>query len=259
MTEKKLTKRQLILLMVLAPLIALIIGGTAYVGTYYPADTKALAALSTSRGFNSDGNGGFVMTGQMLVEKTDDGYVFSNGEPQAGFIFYPGGKVEYTAYAPLMRTLAEQGVLCVLVDMPLNLAVLDMNAADGIAEKYPDVTRWSIGGHSLGGAMAASYAAAHPEDFDALALLAAYSTAELPEDMAVVSVYGDRDGVMNRKKYEQYRKNLPETAVEVIITYGNHAQFGSYGKQRGDGIAAILPDEQIRQTAEAILPVLLGK
>ncbi len=258
MNQKKLTKRQLILLMVLVPLIALIIGGTAYVGTYYPADTKALAALSSSKSVNRDENGGYVITGEMNVQKTDDGYVFSNGEPQAGFIFYPGGKVEYTAYAPLMRKLAEQGVLCVLVDMPLNLAVLDMNAADGIAEKYPDVTRWSIGGHSLGGAMAASYAAAHPADFDALVLLAAYSTAELPDDLAVVSVYGDRDGVMNREKYEKYRKNLPEDAEEVIIIYGNHAQFGSYGKQHGDGIAAILPEEQWQQTVDAILPALLG-
>lgn len=238
---KKLRKALLILIVLIA---VTTIGVGVYAANYYRADDAALAALAT--------------TSDVAVNRTGDGLAFIPRDARSGFIFYPGGKVEYTAYAPLMRALAEQGVLCVLVDMPLNLAVLDMNAADGIAEKYPDITRWSIGGHSLGGAMAASYAAAHPEDFDALVLLAAYSTADLPDDLSVVSVYGDYDGVMNRKKYEKYRENLPEDAEEVIIIYGNHAQFGSYGQQRGDGIAAILPEEQWRQTVDAILPALLG-
>ncbi len=258
MKQQKLTKRQLLLLMALVPLAALIIGGAAYVGDYYRADAAAIAALSSSRSINSDGKGGYVTTGRMLVEKTDDGFVFSNGEPKAGFIFYPGGKVEYTAYAPLMRILAEQGVLCVLTDMPLNLAVLDMNAAEGIAEKYPEITRWSIGGHSLGGAMAASYAAAHPGDFAALVLLAAYSTAKLPDELTVVSVYGDADGVMARDKYETYRANLPANAQEVILPGGNHAQFGSYGPQAGDGEPAMTAEAQRLAAAEAILPALTG-
>ena len=141
--------------------------------------------------------------------------------------------------ALLMRALAEKGVLCVLVDMPLRLAVMDVNAADGIPKKYPQVTRWPIGGHSLGGAMAASYAAAHPEDFSALALLAAYSTKALPDTLAVVSLYGTADKALNWEKYEASRMNLPATAQEIAIPGGNHAQFGSYGAQEGDGEATI--------------------
>jgi len=158
-----------------------------------------------------------------------------------------------------MHALAEEGVLCVVPKMPLRLAVLDMSAADGIAEQYPGITHWAIGGHSLGGAMAASCAAKHAEEFDALVLLAAYSTAELPEDLSVVSIYGDADGVMNREKYAEYRANLPEQTAEVVIPGGNHAQFGDYGPQKGDGEAAISPQEQLVRTLQAVLPVLLGQ
>jgi pimeloyl-ACP methyl ester carboxylesterase len=59
-----------------------------------------------------------------------------------------------------MQACAERGILCVLLRMPGNLAVLDENAADGVAADYPEIDRWYIGGHSLGGAMAARYAAA---------------------------------------------------------------------------------------------------
>lgn len=106
--------------------------------------------------------------------------------------------------------------------------------------------------------MAASCAAKQAEEYEALVLLAAYSTAELPADMAVVSVYGDADGVMNREKYAETRMNLPENTVEVVLPGGNHAQFGDYGHQKGDGVAAISPQEQIAQTVQAILPTLLG-
>ena len=56
-----------------------------------------------------------------------------------------------------MKACADKGVLCVLIEMPFNLAVLDMNAAEGIRVKYPEIENWYIGGHSLGGSMAASY------------------------------------------------------------------------------------------------------
>ena len=171
----------------------------------------------------------------------------------------PGGLVDHAAYAPLMHALAEEGILCVLTDMPLRLAVMDMNAADGVAEKYPQVTRWSIGGHSLGGAMAASYAAAHPGDFAALALLAAYSTEPLPDGLAVVSLYGTADRVLDWEKYEVSRVNLPATAQEIAIPGGNHAQFGSYGAQEGDGEATISARVQLNAAVDALLPLLTGE
>ncbi|MBQ3601265.1 MAG: alpha/beta hydrolase, partial [Lachnospiraceae bacterium] len=112
-------------------------------------------------------------------------------------MFYPGGKVEYTAYLPLMNSLAEEGILCVLLKMPFNLAVLDMNAADGIQEQFPEIENWYIGGHSLGGAMAASYLETHANDYQGLILLGSYSTADLSTtELEVLSIYGSEDTVL---------------------------------------------------------------
>ena len=121
-------------------------------------------------------------------------------------------------YAPLLHDLAEDGILCVLVKMPCNLAVLDMNAADSIPERFSEVTDWYIGGHSLGGAMAASYAAKHTDELDGLVLLAAYSTADLTDSgLRVYAAYGSEDGVLNREKYEADRTNLPQDTTETVI------------------------------------------
>lgn len=238
-------KLRTVLLIVIGVLAVFAGGVMLYASDYYAADETVLAALAT--------------TESVAVQQTEDGLAFIPAEPVAGFIFYPGGKVDHTAYAPLMRALAERGVLCILTDMPLRLAVLDMNAADGIPEKYPAVTRWSIGGHSLGGAMAASYAADHAEAFDGLALLAAYSTAVLPEEgLSVVSIYGTADTVLDHDKYAQYRANLPAHAEEIAIPGGNHAQFGSYGPQAGDGTATITAQAQLAAAVEALLPMLTG-
>ena len=192
-------------------------------------------------------------TGRVQTAQDGDVTWFVPENSTTGLIFYPGGKVEYTAYAPLLRACAENAILCALVRMPGNLAVLDANAADGLQQEHPEITTWYIAGHSLGGAMAAGYAAAHEKDFDGLILLAAYSTKDLTQTtLRVLSVYGSEDGVMNRESYEKNRANLPADTTEVILDGGCHSQFGSYGPQDGDGIPTISGEEQVRQTAEAI-------
>ena len=234
-------RARIILSVCLAVLLIIGIGGYAYMSDYYHADETALEAMA-------------YQTDRVQTEQDGDVIWFVPKDPIAGLIFYPGGKVEHTAYAPLLRACAENGILCALVRMPGNLAVLDANAADGLPQKYPEVTTWYIAGHSLGGAMAANYAAAHDEDFDGLILLAAYSTKVLTgTPLRVLSVYGSEDGVMNRESYEKNRANLPADTTEVVLDGGCHAQFGSYGPQDGDGIPTISGEEQIRQAAEAIV------
>ena len=233
-------RTRIILSVCLALLLVIGIGGYAYVSDYYHADETALEAMA-------------YQTDRVQAEQDGDVIWFVPEEPTAGLIFYPGGKVEHTAYAPLLHACAENGILCALVRMPGNLAVLDANAADGLQEAYPEIITWYIAGHSLGGAMAATYAAAHPEDFDGLILLAAYSTKDLTGTaLRVLSVYGSADSVMNRESYEKNRSNLPADTTEVVLDGGCHAQFGSYGPQYGDGVPTISGEEQVRQTTEAI-------
>lgn len=221
--------------------LAVLVGGCAiYLGDYYRADEGAVAT--------------FAPTEHISVSVLDNGNVaFVPQNATAGLIFYPGGKVEHNAYQPLMAELARRGVLCVLVEMPFNLAVLDVDAADGIQETYPEIDDWYIGGHSLGGSMAATYLADHTDEYDGLVLLGSYSTADLSDSgLEVLSVFGSEDGVMNREKYEANKKNLPDGFTEIVIEGGCHAYFGLYGAQDGDGTPTISPEEQICLTAEVI-------
>ncbi len=239
--------RRVLLRILLGVVLALALGIAVYAGDYYRADESAAASLERT------------IPG-VRVDAGRDRIVFVPDGAREGLIFYPGGKVEFSAYAPLMEELAREGILCVLVRMPLNLAVLDANAANGIPEAYPEIETWAVGGHSLGGAMAAVYAAGHPEEVDALVLLAAYSTADLSgSGVRVLSVYGTEDGVMKRDRYEEYRANLPADVTELIIDGGCHAGFGSYGPQKGDGTPLISREEQQRITAEAVRAFLTGR
>ena len=222
-----------------------VIGCAVYLNDYYPADHEAISEYAAA----------LAPCVSYTVE--DDGLIIASpNEAAAGFIFYPGGKVEYDAYLPLMLELAERGILSVLVPMPCNLAVLDMNAADGIAERFPDVEIWYIGGHSLGGSMAASYLAKNKDRLRGAVLLGSYSTADI-SDSRVISIYGSADGVMNSEKYEKYKANLPGDLTEIVIEGGNHAGFGMYGEQDGDGASSIGSAEQISATAEYIAEFIL--
>lgn len=211
-----------------------------YLGDYYHAEEAAIAALEEIDAIT-------------VTELKNGDFVFELEGAKVGLIFYPGGKVEHTAYIPLMQECAKRGMLCVLVKMPFHLAVLDINAADGIPEAYPAIDTWYIGGHSLGGSMAASCLEKHTDAFDGLVLLGAYSTADLSDSgRKVLSIYGSEDRVLNRESYEENRRNLPEDYREVVIAGGCHAFFGVYGPQDGDGTPSITNEEQISIAAEEI-------
>lgn len=141
--------------------------------------------------------------------------------------------------------------------MTLNLAVLDVNAADSVFDMFPEISSWYIGGHSLGGSMAASYALENTDKLEGLVLLASYSAADLTgTDLKVASIYGSNDGVLNMEKYNEYKTNLPEATLETIIDGGCHSYFGGYGTQDGDGTPTITPEEQLDETV-AILSKFL--
>ena len=182
-------------------------------------------------------------------------WVIGDENAETALIFYPGGKVAAQSYLPLLRRVAENGTMCILVKMPLELAVFWPNAAADVMGDFPQVSRWILSGHSLGGAMAADYAAKHGEKIAALVLLGAYPTRQLPASIPVLSIRGSEDGILNRTRYETGR-TLAENFREQLIPGGNHAYFGNYGEQKGDGKASVAPEEQRAVTVREIAKFL---
>ncbi len=213
-----------------------------YVNDYYHAEEYVNAYLQSS---------------ETVTVTMEDNIVFFDGAgTEDAIIFYPGAKVEYTAYVPLFYVLAEQGIDCFVVKMPGNLAILGMNKAEAIMEEY-EYENWYLSGHSLGGAMAANFAAETSKELDGLILLAAYSTKELPDNLSVVSIYGSEDKVLNMESFEAGREFMPAAYTELCIEGGNHAWFAYYGEQAGDGAASITREEQQKQTVDAILNIIV--
>ena len=184
----------------------------------------------------------------------------TQGAQNTGLIFYPGGRVDPRSYAPMARAIAKAGYPVVIVPMPLNLAVFGVNRAADVIAAHPEVEHWVIGGHSLGGSMAASFTRNNPDLIDGLFLVASYpaSSDDLSgfDDLTTYSVSATNDGLATPDKIDASRPLLPADTIWVPIEGGNHAQFGYYGDQPGDGQATISREEQQRQTVEAALQML---
>ncbi len=199
-----------------------------YVSDHYRAD--ALAAEMLKDPSVRVGSGHIVISSPAATD--------------TALIFYPGAKVEYTAYLPSLREISRLGGIdVILVKMPFNLAIFDAAAADGLMAQYPAISTWYIGGHSLGGAMASDYASNNQDKIQGLILLAAYRYGTYPT-RRTLTVYGELDTSVARQV--DYSENV------VIIAGGNHANFGNYGAQRGDPPAAITARAQQAITADAV-------
>jgi len=176
-----------------------------------------------------------------------------------GLILYPGARVDVRAYAPLALEIANQGYLVVIVPMPFNMAVFDINAADAVLKAFPEVERWAIGGHSLGGAMAAQYIATHANQVEGLVLWASFPASnndlsKLP--IRVTSISASLDAFSTPDKIDASRPILPGDTSWVVIAGGNHSQFGWYGLQPGDNPAEITRADQMKQVVAATVALL---
>lgn len=205
-----------------------------------------------------------VFNGKNNVEVSKDKYITftpRDKAPDTALIFYPGGKVSPEAYAPLCSKIAAQGYMVVVVPMPLNLAVLGANKAEEVIKTYPNIRNWAIGGHSLGGVMAVSFAKNHTDIIKALALYASY-----PQDkddisnteLKVLSVWGSEDGCADISKIKRAQNIVPKDSVFKEISGGNHAQFGNYGFQKGDNAAKIPSLDQQSLTVQYTVNLLSG-
>lgn len=247
-------KRRKIILILLIATILVIFGGFS-VWAYTPLGPmpEAGAALISDERVDTRSKG--------------DWWEFSptSGQVTTGFIIYPGGRVDWRSYAPLARNIASQGFLVALVPMPFNLAVFAPQKASEVIAAHPEIQRWAIGGHSLGGAMAANFVYQNPEQVQGLVLWASYpaennSIKNLP--IRVISIYGSEDGLATTDVVEASRNLLPDDTRWVQIAGGNHAQFGWYGNQPGDREALISREDQqlviVAETAKFLEQISLS-
>lgn len=228
MKQKKPSLFKKVLLGIVVLLVLLAGAFFWYVSDYYRAEDIAVSVLAQDDGITAQDN----LTILSPSSPTD-----------TAMIFYPGAKVEAIAYLPLLDQIRQNGVTCILVDMPFHMAIFDVNAAQDVIAQFPEFEHWYIAGHSMGGAMASQFAADHPDEVDGLILLGAYLYGDYPT-ADTLTIYGSLN--------QSVEDNLDYTENVVEITGGNHAQFGNYGAQKGDPPATISAAEQQAQAVSAI-------
>ena len=208
------------------------------------ADDAALAALK------SDDKATITQGGDI---------VFNPGshQPDTGIILYPGGRCDARAYAPLVRPLAQLGYRVIIPNMPLRLAVLDANRIAKIMTQNPDIERWVVGGHSMGGAMAAAWVYKNPGKVAALFFLASYPSKmhAMPDStLPTAMFYGSHDFITRKSEFDASHERLPGHTLYVEIEGGDHYQFGSFGNV--DITATISREEQLQQATSGLASFL---
>lgn len=223
-------KRRLAIILLSIPILVLIIAGLYWILSFNRAGNQSLLALESSEQVS------VIQDSHLVFEPVPNNY-------NTGVIFYPGGNVDPKAYAPLANGLAKKGYTVVIVPMPFNLAVLNINAGNEVIQKYPTIKSWIVAGHSLGGSMAVKYYNQNEIDkLKGIILLAAYpdSVDDISQkDVNVLSVWGSEDNILNKSLLESTKPLLPPSTVFSEIYGGNHSQFGDYELQIGDNKALI--------------------
>ena len=241
--RRNMPPRRKALLAAVFSVLLLAVVSLGYLETYYRAGETAKAYLTGEAVQDA---------AEVSVQKTDTGYFFDGPGESSAIIFYGGAKVEETAYAPLLFRLSQRGADCFLVKAPFRVAVIAAGAADKIMQEYA-YQDYYLAGHSLGGVAASAAAVGYPGAVKGLILLASYPNRKIPDEIPLLSIYGSEDGCLDREMYEKSRGNHPADTQEIVIEGGNHAQFGDYGPQKGDGTAQITPEEQWEKTADAVM------
>lgn len=167
-----------------------------------------------------------------------------------GLVYLPGALVEHTAYAPLCSSIAHKSkCIVVLLKVPLRMSPFGGQKRIAAAmEAFPNITKWAVGGHSLGGATASQFVHSNPGKVQGIVFHAAYPQMDLrcQNHMHSLLVQAEFDGVITRKNVEAAPSKLPNVTRE-IVKGGNHAGFGYYGPQtfpKPDGVRSITLAQQ---------------
>lgn len=202
-----------------------------------------------------------VSSDTVLVEKiAKDLYFLPLADKKPlGFIFYPGAKVPEGAYSYLARALAEEGYPVALLKMPLGYAIFDTKAAARAIQQLPETNSWVVAGHSLGGVAAAMFARNNPGIVKGIVFLASYpagGSSLAQTNLQALSISASNDMLATAEKIEKARQLMPPQTEYHVIQGGNHAQFGTYGIQKGDGVAEIPASLQLSAVIESVLAFL---
>lgn len=175
-------------------------------------------------------------------------------DESTGWIIYPGGKVDYRAYAILGYQLAqESGQRVIIVSFPFHLAVFDINAGKAWTDKYDDTEQWYVIGHSLGGVMGAQMAK-NNEKVKGIGFLASYPSADFSgSDVRMISIRGSSDKILNLAAFADAQSKFSPYTEFYVIQGGNHSQFGSYGFQKDDGMATVTKENQIKTVVDFLV------
>jgi dienelactone hydrolase len=234
-------KKKIVLWLTLALVLFFTIGFVTLKNLAYPPSSIALQTATDHANYT--------------VETTSDVVYFKPKKEMLpiSIVFYQGALVNQESYSIWASNLATEGYPVYLVHHPFNLAITSKDKAQTIINEYP-INDYVIGGHSLGGVMASRYA--HDKEsnssIDEGSLKGVFFFASYPDekgsldnsDLAVLSVTGSNDGVINLEAYTEGKKFLPKKTLYKSIQGGNHAGFGSYGPQKGDYPATISNKQQ---------------
>ncbi|MCS5735345.1 alpha/beta hydrolase [Herbiconiux daphne] len=234
---------------VAAALVASVSAFLVYANITYPATLEPVQQVAADDAIDVDWSYGSV-----VMTPTPDAPVAADG---TGLVFLAGAKVDPLAYAYKLSGLVEQGTTVVIVRPVLNFAIAEFRPLSDFTALAPDVTDWFVGGHSLGGVKACQYAA--DDEVTGLVLFASYCAGDIRSlGKPVLSISGSDDGLSTPAKIDASRADLPADTTFVEIEGANHARFGDYGLQPGDGTATISdPDMRAALTA-ALTPFIIS-
>lgn len=229
--------------------VVLAVGGIAIVGWLRPftAEEPALAAMESNSTVK-------VVETPTRIELTP------TATPSTTAVFFePGAKVEARAYAAVLRPLAEAGYTVIIAKQPLAIAFLSVGDFAGVRSDFPAVTRWVIGGHSLGGVVASIQADEGDSDAAApvvgLFLYASFPASDISSTLTarVLSVAATNDGLATSADIDAAKPLLPSGATYAEVSGAVHAFFADYGAQPGDGTPAVSHDKARQEIADATL------
>lgn len=163
------------------------------------------------------------------------------GSSLPALVLVPGGRVPRESYRWLGEALALRGVVTAVPEAPYDLAILDAARVPATAELLRSGRgllsglvgpKLAVGGHSLGGVVAA--AAAVDGGFDALVLLAAYPASGDPVESLQIpslSIAASRDCSAELDDVRAGWQRLPAPTILATVLGSTHYQFTASDEQ----------------------------